>query len=617
VYARASSRSSRPPPPHSPRHPTATNRRPRHVQHVLTSPTPRFLQWSVEEEDALRAGVEKYGSGKWRFIQKDAYLSSVLHLRSNVDLKVRQTVRRSPRSVEGSIDRGIRRNHFFVPVASSRASQSLNLILVPHHTSLTSLRVLSTPRVGQVEEHVPRGVLAGQGGLGASPNALFVGPRGPRAGRLVFASLKTTAVGFVSVSVSVSTISHPRPSLSPHTPQEYDSEEEPPAKRARARAPAKPAKAPKPAKASSDDAERDVEEETTAKPRKKETDAKKPKQSGGGKPVADVAVVKRGPGRPPGSSKTSDGKPTKLQLAKEKLAKLAVRAKKEREKAKGVSKPRGRPATGRPVGRPAKGLSTEKKSVGRQAGDTAAKRPVGRPPAAGGTKDADKTAATAKRRRETKDADAPAKRPRGRPPKAKEDVKRIQAGTDASPSGDGDDDGDVSEKENESDEEDEAVSDDDARTPSARGLEEPVRSANVTAASAKPPLPPVFIVRGQYRTADEVTKDAAKAVREAEAAAAAAERAAETAERREREAWEAERLASRLLEEAERQRREADEAEEDAAGGGGGGAAGRVGGVTLGVPGRRLTGKRRHMAVITSCDNFRGTGSSKHITSTL
>lgn len=219
------------------------------------------------------------------------------------------------------------------------------------------------------------------------------------------------------------------------------------------------------------------------------------------------------------------------------------------------------------MGRPAKGLSTKKKPVGRQAGDTAAKRPVGRPPAAGGTKDADKTAATAKRRRETKDADAPAKRPRGRPPKAKEDVKRTRAGTDASPSGDGDDDGDVSEKENESDEEDEAVSDD-VRTPSARGLEEPVRSANVTAASAKPPLPPVFIVRGQYRTADEVTKDAAKAVREAEAAAAAAERAAETAERREREAWEAERLASRLLEEAERQRREADEAEEDAAGGG-------------------------------------------------
>ena len=72
------------------------------------------------------------------------------------------------------------------------------------------------------------------------------------------------------------------------------------------------------------------------------------------------------------------------------------------------------------------------------------------------------------------------------------------------------------------------------------------------------PPPPVFVVRGQYRTADEVTRDAAKAVREAEAAALAAERAAEEAENREREAWEAERLASELLDEAERQKRAAD-----------------------------------------------------------
>ena len=68
----------------------------------------------------------------------------------------------------------------------------------------------------------------------------------------------------------------------------------------------------------------------------------------------------------------------------------------------------------------------------------------------------------------------------------------------------------------------------------------------------------MFVVRGQYRTADEVTRDAAKAVREAEAAALAAERAAEEAENREREAWEAERLASELLDEAERQKRAAD-----------------------------------------------------------
>lgn len=84
-------------------------------------------------------------------------------------------------------------------------------------------------------------------------------------------------------------------------------------------------------------------------------------------------------------------------------------------------------------------------------------------------------------------------------------------------------------------------------------------SSSAKAASAREgPPPPVFVVHGQYRTADEVTRDAARAVREAETAAAAAERAAEEAEHREREAWEAERLASELLEEAERQKRASD-----------------------------------------------------------
>ena len=68
------------------------------------------------------------------------------------------------------------------------------------------------------------------------------------------------------------------------------------------------------------------------------------------------------------------------------------------------------------------------------------------------------------------------------------------------------------------------------------------------------------MVNGQYRTAEEVTRDAARAVREAERAAAAAEEAAEEAEMCEREAWEAERLANELLEEAERQKRASDAA---------------------------------------------------------
>lgn len=45
-------------------------------------------KWTAEEEAALKAGVVKHGAGKWRTILMDPEFSSVLHLRSNVDLKV-------------------------------------------------------------------------------------------------------------------------------------------------------------------------------------------------------------------------------------------------------------------------------------------------------------------------------------------------------------------------------------------------------------------------------------------------------------------------------------------------------------------------------------------------
>ncbi|KAK8968049.1 Telomere repeat-binding factor 1 [Platanthera guangdongensis] len=44
-------------------------------------------KWTSEEESGLRAGVVKHGAGKWRTILKDPEFSSVLSLRSNVDLK--------------------------------------------------------------------------------------------------------------------------------------------------------------------------------------------------------------------------------------------------------------------------------------------------------------------------------------------------------------------------------------------------------------------------------------------------------------------------------------------------------------------------------------------------
>lgn len=42
----------------------------------------------MEEEDALRAGVEKHGAGKWKNILVDTEFAHRLSNRSNVDLKV-------------------------------------------------------------------------------------------------------------------------------------------------------------------------------------------------------------------------------------------------------------------------------------------------------------------------------------------------------------------------------------------------------------------------------------------------------------------------------------------------------------------------------------------------
>ncbi|KAI3802844.1 hypothetical protein L1987_30989 [Smallanthus sonchifolius] len=44
-------------------------------------------KWTPEEEEALRAGVAKHGTGKWKNIQKDPEFSHFLYSRSNIDLK--------------------------------------------------------------------------------------------------------------------------------------------------------------------------------------------------------------------------------------------------------------------------------------------------------------------------------------------------------------------------------------------------------------------------------------------------------------------------------------------------------------------------------------------------
>jgi len=47
-------------------------------------------KWTPEEEAALKAGVLKHGTGKWRTILSDSEFSLILKSRSNVDLKVIQ-----------------------------------------------------------------------------------------------------------------------------------------------------------------------------------------------------------------------------------------------------------------------------------------------------------------------------------------------------------------------------------------------------------------------------------------------------------------------------------------------------------------------------------------------
>ncbi|KAM5547329.1 single myb histone 4-like [Rosa sericea] len=44
-------------------------------------------KWTSEEEEALRAGVRKHGTGKWKDIQKDPEFNPFLSSRSNIDLK--------------------------------------------------------------------------------------------------------------------------------------------------------------------------------------------------------------------------------------------------------------------------------------------------------------------------------------------------------------------------------------------------------------------------------------------------------------------------------------------------------------------------------------------------
>ncbi|XP_058068598.1 uncharacterized protein LOC131217663 isoform X1 [Magnolia sinica] len=62
-------------------------------------------KWTSEEEEALLAGVNKHGAGKWRTIQKDPEFGHCLAARSNIDLKAKWRNMSVSASGQGSRER--------------------------------------------------------------------------------------------------------------------------------------------------------------------------------------------------------------------------------------------------------------------------------------------------------------------------------------------------------------------------------------------------------------------------------------------------------------------------------------------------------------------------------
>ncbi|CAH8391037.1 unnamed protein product [Eruca vesicaria subsp. sativa] len=63
------------------------------------------LKWTEEEEEALLAGVEKHGPGKWKNILRDPEFAFPLSSRSNIDLKDKWRNLSVPADIQGSKDK--------------------------------------------------------------------------------------------------------------------------------------------------------------------------------------------------------------------------------------------------------------------------------------------------------------------------------------------------------------------------------------------------------------------------------------------------------------------------------------------------------------------------------
>ncbi|XP_065001742.1 single myb histone 4 isoform X2 [Musa acuminata AAA Group] len=94
-------------------------------------------KWTAEEEEALRAGVDKHGAGKWRTIQKDPEFSRCLATRSNIDLKDKWRNMSISASGQGSREKIRTPKAKVLPVIPPSGSQSL-IVSAPHKDGVSA-----------------------------------------------------------------------------------------------------------------------------------------------------------------------------------------------------------------------------------------------------------------------------------------------------------------------------------------------------------------------------------------------------------------------------------------------------------------------------------------------
>ncbi|KAI3973203.1 hypothetical protein MKW92_009704 [Papaver armeniacum] len=101
-------------------------------------------KWTAEEEEALKAGVNKHGTGKWKNIQKDPEYTHILAARSNIDLKDKWRNMSVSATGEGSRPKGVK------AAAAAAAAAAATTPKVPKTQS--AIAIFQSPSSSQTAE---------------------------------------------------------------------------------------------------------------------------------------------------------------------------------------------------------------------------------------------------------------------------------------------------------------------------------------------------------------------------------------------------------------------------------------------------------------------------------